>query len=381
MRIETLAIHAGRRIDPATGAVSEPIHLATTFERDEDGGFSRGFEYIRDGNPNRNALERCMAQLEGGYDAVAFPSGMAAIAAAIEALAIEHPGMVLLPNDMYFGIRSLLNDTQFGRKLEVISVDMTDLPAVERACEQHKPATIWAETPSNPLVSIVDLAEISRIAKGIGAALGVDNTWATPLLQRPLDVGADIVIHSLTKYVGGHSDMMGGIAVVREQGPHLDELRAIVKHRGAVMAPFDCWLALRGISTLPARMQVHCHNAARIAAYLDTHPAVSRVYFPGLPSHPGHAVAAKQMRDFGGMLSFEVNGGAVDAMEVANALRIFTRATSLGGNHSLIEHRASVEGPATMAPEGLLRVSVGLENVEDLLEDLDQSLKVIPAEH
>lgn len=375
MRIETLAIHAGRRIDPVTGAVSEPIHLATTFERDEDGGFSRGFEYIRDGNPNRNALENCMAQLEGGCEAVAFPSGMAAIAAAIEAMAIEHPGVVLLPEDMYFGIRSLLNETQFGRKLEVVSVDMTDFSAVERVCEEHKPGIIWAETPSNPLVSVVDLSEISRLAKSIGAAIGVDNTWATPLLQRPLDLGADIVIHSLTKYVGGHSDMMGGIAVVREQGPHLNELRATVKHRGAVMAPFDCWLALRGISTLSARMRVHCENAAKIAAYLEAHPAVTRVYFPGLPSHPGHDLAAKQMRDFGGMLSFQIDGDRKEAMEVVNALRIFTRATSLGGNHSLIEHRASVEGPATTAPESLLRVSVGLENVEDLLEDLDQALR------
>ena len=377
MRIETLAIHAGRRIDPVTGAVSEPIHLATTFERDEDGGFSRGFEYIRDDNPNRNSLEECMAQLEGGYDAVAFPSGMAAIVAAIEALAIEHPGMELLPDDMYFGIRSLLNETQFGRKLDVASVDMTDLSAVERACKEHMPGIIWAETPSNPLVSIVDLSEISRLAKSVGAALGVDNTWATPLLQRPLDLGADIVIHSLTKYVGGHSDMMGGIAAVREQGQHLDELRAIVKHRGAVMAPFDCWLALRGISTLPARMQVHCENASKIAAYLEAHSAVTRVHFPGLQSHPGHEIANKQMRNFGGMLSFEVDGDRAEAMAVVNALRIFTRATSLGGNHSLIEHRASVEGPSTMAPESLLRASVGLENVEDLLEDLDQALRVI----
>lgn len=374
MRMETLAIHAGRQIDPVTGAVSQPIHLATTFERDEDGAYSRGFEYIRDGNPNRIALEHCLAKLEGGCQAVAFPSGMAAIAAAIEAMAIEHPGPVLLPDDMYFGIRSLLKDTQFGRNLQVVSVDMTNLSAVGQACERHKPGIIWAETPSNPLVSIVDLAEISRLAKSIGAALGVDNTWATPLLQRPLDLGADIVVHSLTKYVGGHSDMMGGIAVVHEQGPHLDELNAIVKHRGAVMAPFDCWLALRGISTLPARMQVHCGNAARIAVFLEAHPAVARVYFPGLSSHPGHGIAAKQMRDFGGMLSFEVMGGRADAMAVANALRIFTRATSLGGNHSLIEHRASVEGPTTMAPENLLRVSVGLEHVEDLIEDLAQAL-------
>jgi cystathionine gamma-synthase len=374
MKIETLAIHAGRGVDKTTGAVAEPIYLSTTFERDADGGFSRGFEYIRDSNPNRNALEQCMAQLEGGHAAVALPSGMAAIAAALEVLAIDHPGTILLPDDMYFGIRSLLGETHFGRHLTVVSVDMTDLAAVARACDQYRPSIIWAETPSNPLVGIVDLAGIARIAKGIGAALGVDNTWATPLLQRPLDFGADIVIHSLTKYIGGHSDVMGGIAVVQEPGRHLDELRAIVKHRGSVMAPFDCWLALRGISSLPARMKMHCANAAAIASHLEGHPAVARVCFPGLKSHPGHDVAKRQMLDFGGMLSFKVIGGRAAAMAVAAALKIFTRATSLGGSHSLIEHRASVEGPATIAPEGLLRVSVGLENVDDLIDDLDQAL-------
>ncbi len=374
MHIDTIAVHAGRRVDPTTGAISPPLVLSTTFERDADGGFARGFEYVRDDNPNRQALEECMAQLEGGCAAVAYPSGMAAIAAALEALAIEHPGAVMLPADMYFGIRSLLTDTEFGRKLDVISVDMTDLNAVENACRARKPGIIWAETPSNPLVGIVDLDGLASIARVHGAALGVDNTWATPLMQRPLQLGADLVAHSLTKYVGGHSDVMCGVVVVREQGPHLDELRAIVRHRGAVPSPFDCWLALRGAGTLSARMTVHCSNALLIAHFLEAHPVVTAVHYPGLSSHPAHAVAARQMRAFGGMISFEVQGGRAEAMSVAAALNIFTRATSLGGNHSLVEHRASVEGPETMASESLLRLSIGLEHVDDLIADLKQAL-------
>ncbi len=375
MHPETIAVHAGRMIDPTTGAISPPLHLSTTFERDADGQFSRGYAYVRDDNPNRRALETCLASLEGGVAAVAFPSGMAAISAALEALAFKHPGSILLPQDMYFGIRSLLTETSFGRALDVVSVDMTDLGAVERACAGAKPGIVWAETPSNPLVGITDLAGVARIARAHGAALVVDNTWATPLLQRPLDLGADLVVHSLTKYIGGHSDLMCGAVVVREAGVHLDELRAIVGHRGAVPSPFDCWLALRGLSTLAARMSVHCASALAIARFLDDHSAVTAVHYPGLESHPGFAVAAQQMKGFGGMLSFEVRGNREAAMRVAGALELFIRATSLGGSHSLIEHRASVEGASTMAPEGLLRVSVGLEHVDDLIADLSQALR------
>ena len=374
MRAETIAVHAGRVVDPTTGAVALPIHLSTTFERDIDGGFSRGYAYVRDGNPNRSALETCLAALEGGTAAIAFPSGMAAISAALEVMSITHPGPVLLPQDMYFGIRAMLNDTHFGRQLHAVPVDMTDLDAVERASKAEAPGVIWTETPSNPLVGITDLAGVAGIARNFGAALAVDNTWATPLLQRPIDSGADFVVHSLTKYIGGHSDLMCGAVIVREAGPHLDELRAIVEHRGSVPSPFDCWLALRGTSTLAARMARHCANAQAIAEYLKSHAAVKAVHYPGLVSDRGHDVASRQMRGFGGMLSFEVDGDRDAALRVAGRLKLFIRATSLGASHSLVEHRASVEGPATMAPEGLLRVSVGLEHADDLIDDLASAL-------
>jgi cystathionine gamma-synthase len=377
MHVDTLAVHAGRAVDPATGAVSQPIHLSTTFERDADGGFSRGFEYSRDNNPNRRSLETCLAALEGGVDAVAFSSGMAAISASIEALRVEHPGTIVLPNDMYFGIRSLLTDTAFGQSLDVVAVDMADLEAIERACAARKPGIIWIETPSNPLVSIVDIAAVAAIGKAHGAAIAIDNTWATPVLQRPFELGADLIVHSLTKYIGGHSDVMAGAAVVRHDGPALRELRAIQQHKGVLASAFDSWLALRGAASLSARMAVHCANALSIAQFLEGHPAVSRVHYPGLPSHAGHEIAARQMRAFGGMISMEVRGDREQAMAVAGNLKLFTRATSLGGNHSLIEHRASVEGPSTMAPESLLRLSIGLEYAEDLITDLDQALGVI----
>jgi cystathionine gamma-synthase len=377
MHIETIAVHAGRAVDPATGAVSPPIHLSTTFERDPDGGFSRGFEYIRDDNPNRRSLETCLASLEGGVAAVAYPSGMAAIGAAIEALGAHRPGRLVLPKDMYFGIRSLLAETEFGRKLEVVTVDMADLSAVERVCEEAKPGIVWIETPSNPLVSIVDIASVAKIGRAYGAGIAVDNTWATPFLQRPLELGAEIVVHSLTKYIGGHSDVMSGAIIVKEDGPELKELRAIQRHRGVLPSPFDCWLALRGTASLSARMAIHCSNALAIARSLEMRAGVTAVHYPGLKSHAGHEIAARQMRAFGGMLSVEIHGGREQAMAVAAALKIFTRATSLGGNHSLVEHRASIEGPATTAPESLLRLSIGLEHVDDLIADVAQALRVL----
>lgn len=374
MEIETLAIHAGRTVDAVTGAISAPLNLSTTFERDEDGGFSRGFEYSRDDNPNRRSLEICLAALEGGAAAVAFPSGMAAIASTMEMLVAASPGRIILPRDMYFGIRSLQTGTAFGRALDAVAVDMTDLSAVETACRDTKPGIVWIETPSNPLVSIVDIAAVSAIGRAHGAVVVVDNTWATPILQRPLQLGAHIVVHSLTKYIGGHSDVMAGAVIVGEEGPHLQELKAIQRNKGVLATPFDCWLALRGAATLPVRMAAHSASAMSVAKFLNGHDAVTTVHYPGLSGHAGHEIAARQMRAFGGMLSFEVRGGQDQAMAVAASLRIITRATSLGGNHSLIEHRASVEGPQTMAPETLLRLSVGLENVGDLIADLDRAL-------
>jgi cystathionine gamma-synthase len=374
MRPETIAVHVGQECDRVSGAIATPINLSTTFERAGDGSYPSGFVYGREGNPNRRSLETCLAALEGGAEAVAFASGMAAIAAAIESLPAGRPRRLVLPDDMYFGIRGLLDETDIGSRFECSVVDMTDLAAVEASCTQPA-GIVWIETPSNPLIKIVDIAAVARIAHRAAAVVVVDNTWATPLLQLPFELGADVVVHSLTKYVGGHSDVMIGAVVVRESAAQAANLRVIQRHKGSIPSPFDCWLALRGLQTLSARMRVHCDNAGALAQFLATHPAVAAVHYPGLESHAAHALAARQMKCFGGMLSFEVKGGSAEAMRVAANLRLITRATSLGGTHTLIEHRASVEGPQTMAPEGLLRLSVGLEHPDDLIADLQVALE------
>jgi cystathionine gamma-synthase len=374
MRLETAAIHAGRAIDPATGAVTLPIHLSTTFERAPDGTYPHDFVYSRNDNPNRRALETCLAALEGGAQAIAFASGMAAIAAVIESLPPDRPQRIVLPDDMYYGIRTLLAATDLGARFDVVTVDMTDLDAVARAVASAPTGIVWIETPSNPLVHVSDIASLTRIAHDAGAIVAVDNTWATPVLQRPLALGADVSVHAVTKYLGGHSDVMLGAVVVADESPLLTNVLAWQKYKGAVPSPFECWLALRGIESIVPRMQLHCANAQAVARFLADHPRVEAVHYPGLPSDPGHAIAARQMSAFGGMLSFDVAGGADAAMAVAAKVRIIIRATSLGGTHSLIEHRASVEGPTTMAPPNLLRLSVGLEHIDDLTEDLAQAL-------
>lgn len=373
MHPETVAIHAGQACDPATGAIAVPIHLSTTFERAADGSFPAGFEYVRDNNPNRRMLETCVAALEGGAETITFASGMAAITAMIESLPADRPRRLILPDDMYFGLRSLLKQTDLGARFDWIAVDMTDLDAVRSACSAPT-GMVWIETPSNPLVKIVDIAAVTDIAHRVGAIAVVDNTWATPLLQQPFQLGADFIVHSLTKYVGGHSDVMLGAVVARETGPQSAGLRAAQRHKGAVPSPFDCWLALRGMQSLAPRMAMHCANAMAVARFLSEHPAVTAVHYPGLSSHAGHAIAAAQMKSFGGMLSFDVNGGRAEAMRVTASLKLIARATSLGGTHTLIEHRASVEGPDSKATESLLRVSVGLEHVHDLIADLEQAL-------
>ena len=371
MEFETLAVHAGAAPDRVTGAVRPGIHLSTTFERAPDGSFPSGYAYIRDANPNRQALEAAMAALEGGASAVAFASGMAATGAVFQALA---PGdHVVAPLDAYYGTAKLLRD-QFARwGLETSFVDMTDLAAV-RAALRPTTRLLWTETPSNPTIAITDLRRVAEIARAAGALAACDNTWATPFLQRPLALGMDLALHSTTKYLSGHSDVMGGVVVTREAGPLAERLRALQGTAGAVPSPFDCWLVLRGIRTLPWRMRAHCGNAAAVAAFLSGHPRVSRVHYPGLPADPGHGVASAQMKAAGGMLSFVVAGGRAEAFAVAARARLFTRATSLGGPESLIEHRASVEGAQTRAPEGLLRLSIGLEHADDLVADLGQAL-------
>jgi cystathionine gamma-synthase len=371
MRFETLAVHASAEPDPTTGAIAPPLHLSTTFQRGTDGSFPTGYGYIRDGNPNRNALEAAMAALEGGASAVAFASGMAATAAVFQALA---PGdHVVAPLDAYFGTPKLLREHFQRWGLAVSFVDMTSLDAV-RAALTPKTRLVWTETPSNPTIAVTDLAGVAALVAGKGVLLACDNTWATPFLQRPLALGYDVAVHSTTKYLSGHCDVMGGVAVFREAGPLADRVRALQADGGAVPGPFDSWLVLRGIRTLPWRMRGHCANAAAVAAFLASHPRVERVHYPGLASDPGHAVASRQMDAPGGMLSFVVRGARAEALAVAARLRVFTRATSLGGPESLVEHRASIEGPATRAPEGLLRVSVGLEHPDDLVADLRQAL-------
>src|SRR5438034_5577229 len=380
MKIETIAVHAGHAVDPATGAVAAPIYLSTTFERDIEGTYSRGFMYTRNDNPNRQALERGVSMLEGGEAAAAFASGTGATMSILQALS---PGdHVLAHVDAYYGTSRLIREIFVRWGLQVDFVDMSDFAAVKKALRPNTKLA-WAETPSNPLLKVVDLAALAEIAHGAGAIFVCDNTWA-PVLQRPFDVGADLILHSTTKYFGGHCDVLGGIVVAKRDDEFFQRVRSIQYEGGAVPSPFDCWLILRGMRTLPWRMRAHSENAMKLAELLARHPRVARVHYPGLQSHPGYKIAASQMSThstgaqgklFGGMLSLEVKDGRDAALSVAAKTKIFTRATSLGGVESLIEHRASIEGAGTTSPEGLLRLSIGLENADDLIEDLDQALE------
>jgi cystathionine gamma-synthase len=372
VKLETLAIHAGREPDPATGALREPIHLATTFERSADGSYPRGYFYSRSGNPNRTALERAVAALEGGHEAVAFASGSAATLAVFTLAASG--GRVVCSSDCYHGTAKQLREIlpRWGATAEF--VDTTDLDAVRRALEPGA-TLLWVETPSNPLLRVSDLAALAEIAHACGALLGCDNTFASPVLQQPFTFGADLVMHSTTKYLGGHSDVLGGIVVVRAASAELEGLRHFQGAGGGVPSPFDCWLLLRSLPTLPLRVRQQSANALAVARFLEADGRVEVVNYPGLERHPGHALAARQMRDgYGAVVSFQVPGGATEALAVAARAQLFTRATSLGGVESLIEHRASMEGPLSQTPPNLIRMSVGLENVTDLVADLDQAL-------
>ncbi len=372
MRIESLAIHAGAEPDHATGAIAPPLHLSTTFQHGPAAERVAGFEYAREGNPTQARLETALAALEGGATALAFASGMAAADALLSSLPDD--SHILIPRDVYQGLRALSRDFLPRLGLRVDAVDVTNPAAVAAALT---PATrcVWLETPSNPLLQIVDVAAISALARGAGACVVVDSTFATPCLQQPLALGADVVMHSTTKYFGGHSDVMGG-ALVFARADTLHDAVAHSRHvRGAVMAPFNAWLTLRGVRSLPARMAWHCRNARVVAEFLAAHPRVEAVHWPGLASHANHAVAARQMRDFGGMLSVQIRGGRDAALAVAGRVQLFTNATSLGGCESLIEHRASVEGENPVSPDNLLRLSVGLEHPDDLVADLDQALR------
>lgn len=372
MKIETLAVHAGHIIDSTSGAVSPPIYLSTTFERETDGSYPQGYIYSRSSNPNRNALEACLSTLEGGAVAAAFASGSAATMSVFQAMS---PGEHLIaPNDVYHGTTSLLRNVYARWGLEMTFVDMTDIAQVERAIRSNT-RLIWVETPSNPLLKVTDICRISEIAHQAGSLCVCDNTWATPILQRPFELGADLVMHATTKYLGGHSDVVGGVIISKDESDFFRRIRLIQTRGGAIPSPFDCWLVLRGIRTLPYRMRAHSENALKVATFLSQHPKVKAVYYPGLKVDPGYEIASRQMSLFGGMLSFEVDGGRDEAMAVAARVKLFIRATSLGGVESLIEHRASIEGKETKTPQNLLRLSIGLEHADDLIEDLDQALR------
>ena len=371
MKIETQAVHAGRRTDPVTGAVAPPIHLSTTFERHPDGEYPLGFSYSREGNPTRQSLQECLASLEGGKEALAFSSGLAVATALLQGL--EPGDHIIAPHDVYYGLRQVIGGVFAKWPLETSYVDMTDVAAV-RAATRPNTRLVLIETPSNPLLTITDLAAVARIAREVNAISVCDGTFTTPVLQRPFDWGVDMVWHSTTKYINGHSDMVGGALVTRYDNYLFERARKSLIFGGAAPSPFDCWLALRGVSTLPWRMRAHSGNAQAVTEFLKQHPAVERVYYPGLPEHPGHEIAERQMSGWGGMLSFQVRGGRDAAMTVAARVRLFTRATSLGGPHSLIEHRASSEGRDSKTPQNLLRVSVGLEHPDDLISDLQQAL-------
>jgi len=371
MHFETKAIHSGAAVDESTGAIAPPIHLSTTFERNERGEPSHGYSYVRDGNPNVSRLEEALAAIDGGEAALAFASGMAAGAALMQTL--PRGAHVLIPDDCYYGFRRIAGEF-FGRwGLAFDIVAMEDLDAV-RGAIRDETKVIWSESPSNPLLKIVDLAALAEIAHARGALLVTDGTFATPALQRPIEHGADIVLHSTTKYLGGHTDVQGGALIFRRRDALFDAALHVRKIIGGVLSPFNAWLVLRGIRTLSARMRVQSENAMAIARFLATHPRVEAVFYPGLDSHPRHDIAKRQMSAFGGMLSFLVRGTREDALAVTAKVRLFTRATSLGGVESLIEHRATSEGAGSTTAENLLRISAGLEHADDLIEDLAQAL-------
>jgi len=374
----TRAIHAGQEPDPLTGAVSVPIYATSTYKQDGVGGLRGGYEYSRSANPTRTALEEALAALEGGARGLAFASGLAASDTALRTVCV--PGdHVLLPDDAYGGTFRLVSRVLARWGIEYTPVHLSDLDAV-RAAVRPSTRVIWCETPTNPLLGIADIAGLAGIAREAGALFVVDNTFATPYLQQPLALGADVVVHSTTKYLGGHSDVIGGALVVGRSNAELGEALAFHQNAmGAVAGPFDAFLVLRGIKTLGVRMDRHCANAARVADFLTGHPAVARVYYPGLPEHPGHDLAARQMRGFGGMVSFTVRGGEEAAVKVCGLTSIFILGESLGGVESLIEHpgrmtHASVAGSPLEVPGDLVRLSVGIEDVEDLVADLIQAL-------
>jgi len=373
MNFETAAIHAGQEADPRTGAVVPPIYQVSTFKQDGVGGLRAGYEYARSGNPTRDALEECLAAIESGTRAFATSSGLAAEDLLLRT--VLRPGdHMVVPIDAYGGSYRLFARVLAPWGVEHTAVDQSDLAAVKSAIIPGRTKAIWTETPTNPLLSISDISALAAIAHESGALLVVDNTFASPYLQQPLVLGADAVVHSTTKYLGGHSDVVGGAIVVRDE-KLADQIGYNHNAMGPIAGPFDAWLVLRGIKTLGVRMDRHCENARAVVDFLIGHERVGSVRYPGLPSHPGHEIAKRQMRDFGGMVSFRVRGGIEAALQVCKRVELFTLAESLGGVESLIEHpgkmtHASVAGSALEVPDDLIRLSVGLEHKDDIIADL-----------
>jgi cystathionine gamma-synthase len=372
----TKAIHAGQAPDPTTGAVILPIHPSSTYAQDGVGGTRSGYEYSRSANPTRTALQECLAALEGGRHAVAFGSGMGASDVLLRVL-LSPGDHIVIPHDAYGGTFRLVDKVLRPWGIEHTPVDLADVAAL-RAALRPETRAIWCETPTNPLLGIADIAAVADVAREAQARLVVDNTFASPYLQSPLALGADVVLHSTTKYIGGHSDVVGG-ALITSDDALAEQLLFTQNAVGSVPSPFDAWLTLRGVKTLAVRMERHSDNAERVVAFLTGHPAVAHVYYPGLPEHPGHEAAAKQMRRFGGMVSIRLRGGREAALRVCAATEVFTLAESLGGVESLIEHpgqmtHMSVAGSALQVPDDLVRLSVGIEDVEDLVEDLRNAL-------
>ena len=368
---KTICAHAGATPDPATGAVTSPLYFSSTFHYPPTGEYPLGHIYSRESNPTRASLETVLAQLEQGEDAAAFSSGSAAANAVF--LSLRPRNHVIINFDAYAGIRAMLKDIFMPWGLEVTFSDLSDVSNLSKSI---KPNTklVWTESPTNPQLRIVDLISVIAICKQHQIKVAVDNTFATPALQNPIALGADIVMHSTTKYLGGHSDMTGGALISAKKDEMWERIRHIQHIQGAIPAPFDCWLLLRGIRSFVPRMALHISNAKAVATFLSTHPKVEKTLYPGLPTHAGHEVAKKQMSDFGAMVSFLVKGSKEDAIKIAQRVKVFTNATSLGGTESLLEHRKSVEGPDSLTPDNLIRLSVGLEDVTSLIEDLKQAL-------
>lgn len=372
MDLSTKLIHESN-VKHESGAVTPPLVLSTTFERGEDGiSYPQGYIYSRYDNPNRQSLESKLALMENGATCISFSSGLAAATAVFQSLKTgDH---IIMPDDAYFSIYNIIQHLFANFGLTFSKVDLTDLNQLQSAIQLNT-KLIWLETPSNPSLKVTDIEAVVAIAKQHNCFTVADNTWATPYYSQPLEIGVDIVLHSTTKYLGGHSDLLGGALIFKETDDRYEFIRNVQKYGGAVPSPYDCWLLCRSLTSFTARMDVHSKNAMQLAQYLETHPKIEKVLYPGLPSHPQHTVAKKQMKNgYSGMLSILVKGNRAKALQLAHDLKLFTHATSLGGVESLIEHRKSVEGDASLTPDNLLRVSVGIESAQDLINDFEQAL-------